>query len=347
MRKGSYVFLTDGEWADRIARFDAMARSCTLCPRNCHIDRTADERGFCAAPAGLVVSSAFAHHGEEPPICGSGGSGTIFFSHCTLKCCFCQNWQISHRGEGEPISAEKLARMMTRLQDEGCHNINLVTATHFLPWLLRALRIATKEGLTLPLVYNCGGYEHASTIRLLDGIVDIYLPDMKYGDDQSAQLYSRTANYCSFSRSSLREMFRQVGPLRIDEDGIASRGVCVRHLVLPNDLAASALVVDFLLSVFDPEDIHVSLMAQYRPLFHANRYAELSRTITRREYEQAKALFVNAGFAGFYQKLEIMDEAFIIDFTRRKSEPLLPSSPSEGTKQPLPGSPITPASPNA
>jgi putative pyruvate formate lyase activating enzyme len=309
-------------WDSRIAQFDAIARFCTLCPRNCRVDRFADERGFCGAPGRLVVSSTFAHHGEEPPVSGTGGSGTVFFSHCTLQCCFCQNWQLSHEAEGHPFTPEELAVKMVGLQKQGCHNINLVTATHFLPWVLRAVRHAAGAGLTVPLVYNCGGYEQTSTIALLNGIVDIYLPDMKYGDDRAAKLFSSAANYRSYNRTSLREMFRQAGPLQTDADGIARRGICIRHLVLPNDYAASESIRDFLIATFDPADIHVSLMAQYRPLFRAAAFPDINRMVTAEEYEKVKTAFIDAGFPGFYQELASMDQSFVIDFTKRKEEAL-------------------------
>ncbi len=322
MRKASYVYLEPEEWDRRIARFDGIVKSCTLCPRNCHVDRWAGERGYCEAPGGLVVSSIFPHHGEEPPISGTGGSGTVFFSHCTLRCCFCQNYQLSHEAEGRHFDPEELAEKMVDLQKQGCHNINLVTATHFLPWILRALRIAAGLGLEIPLVYNCGGYEHASTMALLAGVVDIYLPDMKYGNDHAAQLFSRTANYCSFSRSSFREMFRQVGPLTTNDRGVAVRGVCLRHLVLPNNLAASGSVLDFLLSYFDPADLCISLMAQYRPLYCAGEFPEIGRMITAAEYDKVRSEFIGAGLQGFYQELSNLGEAFIIDFRKRKEEAL-------------------------
>ena len=322
MRQGSYVYLTDDEWEQRIARFDTIARSCTLCPRNCHVNRREGECGYCEAPAELYLSSIFPHHGEEPPISGTHGSGTVFFTYCTLKCCFCQNWQLSHRAEGRPYTPEELAEKMIGLQRQGCHNVNLVTATHFLPWVLRAVRIAARNGLTVPLVYNCGGYEHASTIALLAGIVDVYLPDMKYGDNHAAVQFSHTANYRSFNRTSIREMFRQVGPLRTDEEGIAYRGLCIRHLVLPNGLASSGKVLEFLRTVFDPADITISLMAQYRPLYCAGEHPEINRMVTPDEYEAVKTPFVEAGFPGYYQELATINDAFVIDFSRRKKEAL-------------------------
>jgi putative pyruvate formate lyase activating enzyme len=314
--------LTDKEWDDRIARFDQIARSCTLCPRNCHVDRHAGERGFCDAPGELYYSSIFPHYGEEPPISGSNGSGTVFFSYCTLKCCFCQNYQISHEAEGHASTIDELAGKMVGLQEKGCHNINMVTATHFLPWILRALKLAAQKGLSIPLVYNCGGYEHASIIRLLNGIVDIYLPDIKYGGNNAAQSFSGTANYRTFSQASIREMFRQAGPLKVNSDGIALRGLCIRHLVLPNDCSESAAVLDFLKTAFDPADIHVSLMAQYRPLYQAKEHPEINRMITPAEYNHVKNLFIEAGFQGFFQKLATINDAFVIDFTKRKDEAL-------------------------
>ncbi|MBN1307487.1 MAG: hypothetical protein JXA18_06195 [Chitinispirillaceae bacterium] len=318
--------MTDDEWERRIARFAAIARSCTLCPRNCHVDRFSGERGYCNAPGELVVSSVFPHHGEEPPLSGTGGSGTVFFTYCTLQCCFCQNWQISHEAEGRPFTPGELAEKMLELQEQGCHNINLVTATHFLPWLLRALQVAAKKGLFIPLIYNCGGYEHASTIALLSGIIDIYLPDMKYGGNRAAQLFSRTANYRSFNRTSLREMFRQVGALTIDNDGVARRGLCLRHLVLPNNLAESEAILDFLTSAFDPADIYISLMAQYRPLYRAAEFPEINRRVTAQEYESVKKAFIDAGFPGFFQEFDGLDESFLIDFTARKEKALTPRS---------------------
>jgi len=322
VRPSSYTYLTDAEWDDRIARFDAIARSCTLCPRNCHVNRLEGERGFCGAPGELYLSSVFPHFGEEPPVSGTCGSGTVFFSYCTLKCCFCQNYQISHKGEGQRYTPEELARKMVELQTKGCHNINLVTATHFLPWVLRAVRAAALQGLVVPLVYNCGGYEHASIIRLLSGIVDIFLPDMKYGGNNAAEMLSRTANYRAFNRATIREMFRLVGPLKVTDDGIATRGLCIRHLVLPGGLAESFEVLNYLVTHFDPDDIHISLMAQYRPLYRAEEFPEINRMVTAAEFEKVRDAFVNAGFPGFYQERATINDAYVIDFTKRKSEAL-------------------------
>ena len=189
---GSYIYLSSEDWKERIERADALARNCELCPRLCRVNRFGGRPGFCGAPPeGMVISSIFPHHGEEPPISGTLGSGTVFFSYCSLKCCFCQNHQISHEYEGRSFSETELAGKLISLQELGCHNINLVTPTHFLPWILRSLQIAAKRGLNIPLVYNSSGYELTGVIKLLDGIVDIYLPDMKYGSDEPAMKYSQ------------------------------------------------------------------------------------------------------------------------------------------------------------
>jgi putative pyruvate formate lyase activating enzyme len=318
----SYTFLSGADWARRIDELDRIAANCTLCPRRCGVNRLAGERGFCGAPGGLVVSSIFPHHGEEPPLSGTGGSGTVFFTHCTLKCVFCQNYQISHEQEGRTFAVEELARKLLGLQEKGCHNVNLVTATHFLPWVLRALRRAAQSGLSIPVVYNCGGYELEETIDLLKDVVDIWLPDMKYGRGEPARLYSQAPDYVEINRAAVRRMFRQVGPLRGDEAGIARRGLCIRHLVLPNDQSASRDVLAFLQAVFDPQDVFISLMAQYRPLYGADRHALIGTRVDAREYETIRRDFIAAGFEGFYQDPEKLDTAFVIDFKTRKEESL-------------------------
>jgi len=322
MSRASYTYFTDEDWNRRITELEGIAGSCELCPRRCGVNRFEGERGFCAAPGELVVSSIFPHHGEEPPLSGTGGSGTVFFTHCTLKCVFCQNYQISHEQEGRPFSVEELARKMLHLQELGCHNINLVTPTHFLPWILRSLKIAAGVGLRLPIVYNCGGYELAATVDLLKGVVDIWLPDMKYGDNAPAKRYSAAPDYVEVNQAAIRRMFRQVGPLRCAAAGIAERGLLIRHLVLPNDQSASRAVLDFLTNTFDPQDISISLMAQYRPLYRAKCHAPIGRRVRPEEFEAVKHAFIAAGLEGFYQEPEKIDTAFVIDFTRRKEEPL-------------------------
>lgn len=322
MRSASYTYLPEDDWKDRIARIDAIAAHCELCPRRCHVNRLIGEKGFCGAPGELVISSIFPHHGEEPPISGKNGSGTVFFSYCTLKCCFCQNFQISHEHEGKTYSIEKLAQKMLHLQELGCHNINLVTATHFLPWVLRALKLASEKGLKLPIVYNCGGYELSTTISLLSGIVDIYLPDMKYGINKAAIDYSSAPDYVENNRKSIREMFRQTGPLRIDSNNYAWKGLCIRHLVLPGNLDSSKAICDYLSSVFDPDDIHISLMAQYRPLYKASQFDHLNQMLSDESYNCIKNVFISAGFDGFFQELEHLDKSFLINFKEQKEKPL-------------------------
>jgi len=319
----SYAYLTDAEWIHRIDELDRIAAHCALCPRRCGVNRLEGERGFCGAPEGLVISSIFPHHGEEPPLSGNGGSGTVFFTHCTLKCVFCQNYQISHEQEGRPFSVEELAQKLLGLQEKGCHNINLVTATHFLPWLLRALRMAAESGLAIPVVYNCGGYELEHTIDLLKDMVDIWLPDMKYGENEPARLYSKAPDYVEINQAAIRRMFRLVGPLHLDENGIADRGLCIRHLVLPKGQSASREVLAFLKRTFDPQDIFISLMAQYRPLHEAERHALIGTRVDPHEYEGIKQEFIAAGFEGFYQDPEQLDTAFVIDFKTRKEDPLI------------------------
>jgi putative pyruvate formate lyase activating enzyme len=318
----SYAYLSDAEWNRRITHAERLASACTLCPRRCGINRMAGEKGFCHAPGELVVSSIFPHHGEEPPISGDNGSGTIFFSYCTLRCMFCQNYQISHEGEGGAMMPQALARSFMNLQSQGCHNLNFVTATHFLPWILRALKEAVSLGCTLPVVYNNGGYERPETLDLLNGIVDLYLPDMKYGNNADAARYSQAGDYVEVNQRAIVEMFRQVGPLKTSGNGIARRGMCIRHLVLPDGRAHSEKILDFLRTTFDPQDISISLMAQYRPMYRAQECAELSRGLCADEYEQVKRMFEEADIGGFYQDLPRLDEKFRIDFTKRKHEPL-------------------------
>jgi putative pyruvate formate lyase activating enzyme len=322
LHKSSYEFLTADDWDGRIREADCIASSCTLCPRQCRVNRLTGNSGFCKAPNSMLISSIFPHYGEEPPVSGTCGSGTVFFSCCTLRCCFCQNYQISHNAEGEPYSPHELAEAMIDLQNKGCHNINLVTATHFLPWVLRALKEAAGRGLTIPIVYNNGGYELPDTLRLLHGIVDIYLPDMKYGTNEEAARYSQADDYVEVNQRAVIEMFRQVGPLRMDANGIAYRGMCIRHLVLPGNRAHSEKILDFLNTHFDPEDISLSLMAQYRPMFNAARYEELSQPLCDNDYSPIKKQFLDAGFCGYVQDIGQLDTNFCIDFSSRKNEAL-------------------------
>jgi putative pyruvate formate lyase activating enzyme len=318
----AYLLLSKEEWRLKTDAAFLLANPCRLCPRACGVNRLANEPGFCQAPGSLYISSIFPHHGEEPPLSGTGGSGTVFFSFCTLRCVFCQNWQISSQGEGEPYTPERLARGMMNLQTLGCHNINLVTAGHFLPWVLKALHLAVPLGLSIPIVYNCSGYETPEVLEILAGIVDVYLPDMKYANAEPARQYSHAGDYVAVNRAAIKTMFRQVGPLKLDTNEIATRGLIIRHLVLPVQEAGSADIAGYLARTYDPADILISLMAQYRPLYQACEHPRLSRGITTAEYEQAKKVFLEAGFGGYFQDVEKLDTAFVINFKERKTEPL-------------------------
>ena len=272
-----------------------LLRACRLCPRACGANRRDGTRGTCSSTARLKVASHGPHFGEERPLVGRGGSGTIFFSNCNLLCCFCQNWEINHRGDGSYISEVELADMMLDLQERGCHNINLVTPTHVVPHIVRALRAAVDRGLRLPLVYNTGGYDSLDVIRALDGVVDIYLPDFKYQDGALAAKYSSgAADYPEVAAAVIKEMHRQVGTLKVDERGVAVRGLINRHLVLPQNIAGTDRFVTWVARELTA-DTYVNIMAQYRPEHRAREYPELSRRITPTEWGQALAWARAAG----------------------------------------------------
>jgi putative pyruvate formate lyase activating enzyme len=292
----SYLQLySSGELQRRIERAYEALKCCTICPRNCQVDRLSGELGYCQAGAGPIVASWNRHPWEEPPISGTGGSGTIFFSRCTARCLFCQNYPISQLGIGQQVTVERLAAMMVELQTRGCHNINLVTPTHFVPQTLAALPIAIGNGLRLPLVYNSSGYETVETLRLLDGVVDVYLPDAKYADDGVARRLSGFRSYVVANRAALREMYRQVGAeLEMDADGLAIRGMIIRHMVLPEGLAGTREVLAWIATELSPS-VHVSLMSQYFPAHKAVGDAILGRKISDEEYLEALAAFDEAG----------------------------------------------------
>ena len=269
--------------------------SCRLCPRACGSDRLRGARGTCSSTTRLKVASHGPHFGEERPLVGRGGSGTIFFSHCNLLCCFCQNWEINHRGDGRFITEADLAGMMLDLQERGCHNINLVTPTHVVPHIVKALRAAVDRGLRLPLVYNTGGYDSLDVIRALDGVVDIYLPDFKYQDGPLAAKYSSgAADYPEVAAAVIKEMHRQVGVLRADERGVAVRGLIIRHLVMPQNIAGTDRFVEWVARELT-RDTYVNIMPQYRPEHRAGDYPELSRRITTQEWGHALAWAHAAG----------------------------------------------------
>jgi putative pyruvate formate lyase activating enzyme len=281
----SYIALhRTGELPRRIAALERLLRSCTVCPRDCRVNRLNGELGLCKAGHQLLVAAAFPHFGEEPPLSGQAGSGAIFISWCNLLCQFCQSWEVNHRGEGVPVSARELAGIMLDLQDRGCHNINLVTPTHYAPQLIAALPWAIDQGFRLPLVYNCGGYESLEVIQLLDGIVDIYLPDIKFLDPCASERYlDGAADYPEVVRAVLKEMHRQVGDLALDEHGIAQRGLIVRHLVMPGLTSDSHAVLRFIADELSLQT-YVNIMDQYRPCFQAGRFPEIARRTTPAEH---------------------------------------------------------------
>jgi len=282
----SYLNLYEtGELKERAEKALRQLSPCTVCPHRCEVDREKGEKGYCKVGRRAVVSDYFPHLGEEKPIRGYRGSGTIFFSYCNMRCVYCQNFSISHLGEGREVSARELADMMLQLQDMGCHNVNLVTPSHVVPQILEALLIAVEEGLRIPLVYNTSSYDSLETLRLLDGVVDVYLADLKYLREDYGRRYSKVKDYPKVAKEAIKEMYRQVGNLKVDERGVAVRGLLVRHLVLPNDLSTTREVMDFLRSI-DPK-LAVNVMAQYRPYWKAFEYPELSRPITAEEYRRA------------------------------------------------------------
>jgi len=304
---------------ERIAAARALAAECRLCPRECGVNRLEGETGVCRAGGVLRVSTFIRHRGEEPVLSGRRGSGTVFLSHCSLRCVFCQNHQLSFDGEGRNYSAEGFAKGMLRLQDAGVHNINWVTPTHYLPWLLEGLELAAHRGLRLPLVYNCGGYESLDALRLLDGVVDIYLPDAKYADSELAKTLSGAADYPEINRKALAEMRRQVGGLVADGDGIARRGLIVRHLVIPGELDNTRMVLDMLKETCGLE-VAVSLMGQYFPTYRM-RGTPYDRTLSAQEYREATDYMFRLGFEnGWVQEGLGVEPRHRPDFRRQGKE---------------------------
>lgn len=278
----------------RAAAARERLRACDLCPRRCGVNRLADERGFCRTGARAVVASYAPHFGEEEPLVGQGGSGTIFFANCNLGCVFCQNYEISHLGEGREVDASELAGMMLALQEQGCVNINLVTPSHVVPQILAALAEACRQGLNLPLVYNTSSYDSLATLKLLDGVVDIYLADFKYWNPPSAKRLLQAPDYPPCARAAIKEMHRQVGDLQLDDQGLARRGLLLRHLVMPEGLADCAEIFNFLAREISPAT-YVNIMEQYRPCGQAFKYPPIDRPLDRAEYEEALELARSAG----------------------------------------------------
>jgi putative pyruvate formate lyase activating enzyme len=289
------ALLAAGELERRAALAWEHLSDCDLCARYCHVNRLETSRGaVCRTGDKAAVHSYGPHHGEEEPLRGWAGSGTIFFTWCNLRCVFCQNWEISHEGIGREVSTDELAAIMLRLQRQGCHNINLVSPSHVVAQVLAALSVAARQGLRLPLVYNTGGYDSPEALALLDGVVDIYMPDMKYGDSEPAHRYSHVRDYWEVNRAAVKEMHRQVGDLVLDRNGLARRGLLVRHLVLPGDLANTEQVLSFIAHEISP-NAYVNLMDQYHPCYRAGEYPPLDRPLAPEEFARAQAAAARCG----------------------------------------------------
>jgi putative pyruvate formate lyase activating enzyme len=286
--------LINGELRDRVARAYEHLSVCDVCAWNCDVDRRGGQVGVCRTGARAKVSSYGPHLGEEDPLRGWRGSGTIFFTRCNLKCQFCQNHDISQTDAGYEVKPEQLASIMLELQAHECHNINFVSPSHVVPQIMAAVTIAAEAGLRLPLVYNSGGYDSMAMLELLDGVIDIYMPDMKYADAEIARRYSKTRDYPQVNQSAVREMHRQVGDLYINREGLALRGLLVRHLVLPENLAGTHKIVKFLSTEISP-DTYLNLMDQYRPAYKAHYFPELNRRVTSQEYKAAVRMAQDAG----------------------------------------------------
>lgn len=297
----------EGEFAHRVKKALDLMSPCRLCPRKCGVDRLNGETGYCRTGRQARVASYNAHFGEEVPLVGRHGSGTLFFSSCNLLCSFCQNFEISHLNEGVEVLPDQVAAMMIELMERGCHNINLVTPTHVMPQILEALEIAIAHGLTIPIVYNSGGYESVETLRLLDGVVEIYMPDFKFWDDSWGERFCHAPDYRVAAKAAIREMHRQVEDLVMDSEGIAVRGLLVRHLVMPNGVAGTADIMNFLSKEISP-NTYVNIMDEYRPCGKADADPAINRRLTSQEYREAVAA---AGKAGLH-RLDSRDRPRII-----------------------------------
>jgi putative pyruvate formate lyase activating enzyme len=286
---GYLQLLQTGELKKRINELKAEQQNCCLCPHQCRIDRPSGKKGVCRAGPHALIDGYGPHFGEERELVGEGGSGTIFFTHCTLKCVFCQNCEISCYGEGSEVDVPRLVHIFLSLQSQGCHNINLVSPTHYVPQIVEAVFHAAGQGLQIPIVYNTGGYERLETLQKLEGVIDIYMPDIKFGDNEKARKYTGVKDYFDMARAAVREMHRQTGDLKTDDRGIARRGLLIRHLVLPNRLADTETVMAFIAREISKDTV-VNIMAQYHPAHKARQYKELSRRVSRAEYEEAVKL---------------------------------------------------------
>ena len=288
-------------------------KNCTLCPRNCNVDRTAGKTGFCKADERIKIAKAYLHQWEEPPISGTYGSGTVFFSHCNMGCVFCQNYKISTEHQGKYVTVTELCDIFLDLQNENAHNINLVTPTHYIPQIANALTMAKKKGLKIPVVYNCGGYENVNALKILDGLIDIYMPDMKYFDDKYALKYSNAPHYFECAKKAIAEMYKQVGKNEFDKD-IMTKGVIVRHMMLPGLLFDSKKILDYLYSEYG-DNIYISIMSQYTPMPNAVNYPEINKTVSKKYYETLINYATELGIINaFVQDEESVGESFIPDF---------------------------------
>ncbi|MGD9900556.1 MAG: radical SAM protein [Calditrichaceae bacterium] len=317
----SYLKLyRSGELEKRLSGLEKMLESCTVCPRDCGTNRFNHEQGFCLADYDPLVSSVCDHHGEEPVLSGVNGSGTVFFGSCNLRCVYCQNHQISQTRSyfsGLPIKTDQLAKQIVALQnDKGVHNINFVSPSHFVPQMVRTIYEAIPMGLRVPIVYNTNAYDSLAVIKLLDGIVDIYLPDLKYDDDHSAEKYSRGLNYTHYAHAAIKEMYRQVGNLKVDKNGIALRGLIVRHLILPNDIAGSNNVLKWLAKELSNE-VTVSLMSQYHPMHQSAKHSLLSRHISYNEYLSAVETLEKLNLHNSYTQEMDAPEHYLPDFSKK------------------------------
>jgi len=296
----SYLKLTKKEILGRFEKLSGLLNPCRICPRECKVNRQVKNpklTGFCKMGREVHICGIHPHFGEEKVLVGKGGSGTIFFTSCNLACVYCQNWEISQARAGEKISIKKLAGAMIRLQNLGCHNINFVSPTIWVAQIVEALLLAIDMGLSIPLVYNTGGYDRVETLELLDGIVDIYMPDIKYSDDEIGKKYSLVDNYWQVAKKAIRQMHRQVGDLKVSDNGIAQKGLLVRHLVLPNSLSGTEKAMKFLAGL--SKNTFVNIMDQYYPTHKAYSYPELNRRITRSEYQTAIESAKKAGLTRF------------------------------------------------
>lgn len=285
--------------------------SCKLCPRNCGANRSSGKRGFCGAGEKIRVARAALHYWEEACISGDIGSGTVFFSYCTLKCVFCQNYDISQCSWGKEITIERLAEIFIELQNKGALNINLVTPTHYVPQIIEALKIAKGKGLSLPIIYNSSGYENVETIKLLKGYIDVYLPDMKYFDTKYSSKYSKAKDYFEYAKRAIDEMVNQVGEVKFDENGIVQKGVIIRHLMLPGLLFDSKKIIDHIYNAYGNK-VYISIMNQYTPLEHVSKYPELNKPLNQKHYEALIDYALNIGVQnGFIQEEGTDKESFI------------------------------------